>query len=65
VDEADIVICKMLDTEFPSLEGRPATGLPESWVVRFDIRTFSAAYRRCPNLVHNLIWKRRQLRDSP
>jgi hypothetical protein len=57
----DLAICIALDEEFPPTKDRPASQFPNRWFVRLGVKSFEEAYRKCPHLVHTLIWKRRRL----
>ena len=65
LDQPDVAICQILDTEFPADDGRPATGLPENWVTQFNVLTYCDAYERCRQRVQTLISKRRRKKHLP
>jgi hypothetical protein len=58
-DESDKKICKLLDLHL-GVHGRCTLGIPNSWVIKFGVSTFSEAYLKCPELVHPLISKHRR-----
>jgi hypothetical protein len=63
-DQLDEKLCNLLDFEL-GFPGRCTPGIPNSWVNKFGVTTFTDAYRECPQLVHTLISKRRRKRQLP
>jgi hypothetical protein len=58
-------ICGFLDIEFPSYDGRPATGMPPGIVEEFSVTTYSEAYRKSPQRIQTLISKHRKKSHLP
>ena len=57
-DRSHQEICKLLDAELPLTEKeRPAQGLPDSWVWKYGVKSYTQAYKDagCRKLVHRLI----------